>query len=540
MEESYLANIGAFSAEMTQNSPVRDIETLKSVTLGEFLDASYTDAEDQQLFFEEAALKGIPANRDTNAFEYFKKEIDAQQDILKAMNPGREKREPLDQEVLYTAREQYLKNLTISLPKFSMTTVRENMSKADKKLFDQGAKLMSRKYYRTPEKIEGWAKKTANKELINKRTDDLNRNFTDFSQEADRREAYDLENDPLYRKAFGKHLGEQASEYEKFLHQHLGAKALMDPPEKRREHLAFVAAAIDFYAKDPEHFNLEAVQAEAKTYQSFDMFKNLSDQEVSKLLMSREQGMKSLHVMAAKKYGVPESERAEYIRKMKALSEAMVPAEGESEKYKEMKTAVDAVAALDPQDPGLESKLFKANVQLYNRVFRYEKGKKSVRTFKTSQARFDNSVDVLSVMNDHIPGLRKHVQKIVDRTNEVRKAKPGDKDYVDLAAYGLERAEKNAPKTSAYAKKNAAAEADKLMKKEGLEPGELGIRQADLLTLSSYDGKVKRVVTPSSVLRTPTWRLHHHISERTSLCQKKKEISDRNPTRTRRRFQTMK
>ena len=45
---------------------------------------------------------------------------------------------------------------------------------------------------------------------------------------------------------------------------------------------------------------------------------------------------------------------------------------------------------------------------------------------------------------------------------------------------GNDGAEKNAPKTSAYAKKNAAAEADKLMKKEGLEPGELGIRQADL------------------------------------------------------------
>ena len=61
-------------------------------------------------------------------------------------------------------------------------------------------------------------------------------------------------------------------------------------------------------------------------------------------------------------------------------------------------------------------------------------------TDKTRQLIFDNCLDALSVMNKHVPGMKQDADELVARTNEVRKAKPGQKDFVDLDRYGSARA----------------------------------------------------------------------------------------------------
>ena len=53
------------------------------------------------------------------------------------------------------------------------------------------------------------------------------------------------------------------------------------------------------------------------------------------------------------------------------------------------------------------------------------------------------------MVNEHVPGLKPDVKAIVDRTNEVRKTKLGDKHYVNLADYGTERSQAHAPKNAA-------------------------------------------------------------------------------------------
>lgn len=142
---------------------------------------------------------------------------------------------------------------------------------------------------------------------------------------------------------------------------------------------------------------------------------------------------------------MPQNERADYIRKMKELSLTMVPGIGQSAKYQTMFIAVDAIGKLDPADPQIEEKLIAANSTLLSSVTDYTKGKKSIRSITSSQKRFDNSIDVLAVANEHVPGLKPYAKEIVDRTNTVRKARPESKSYVDLSQYGTQRARANAP-----------------------------------------------------------------------------------------------
>ena len=122
-----------------------------------------------------------------------------------------------------------------------------------------------------------------------------------------------------------------------------------------------------------------------------------------------------------------------------------------------MKRSVDAIAKLDPKDPKTGEKLMLENGKLLGNLQTYTKGKKSKRFYSSSQARFDNSLDVLSVVDDHVPGMRQYADQIVKRTNEVRNVGPMDDDYVDLSEYGVKRAEWVAPEgTRAYDRKISA------------------------------------------------------------------------------------
>lgn len=235
----------------------------------------------------------------------------------------------------------------------------------------------------------------------------------------------------------------------KFIHSHLGANAIPGGREERRARLALIMAANSIEATSPGVFDREIIRDVAENIMRRGAFRKLSDMDVSEALLNKRSALKAQKQMIRDAYGVPENDRAEYIRKMKALADTMVPGKGQSDKYRDMFDAVSAIGKLDPTDPGIEDKLISANAKLFNRVSDYTKGKKSLRSFNASQARFDNSIDVLAVVNEHIPGLQPDVKVIVDRTNEVRKTKPGDEHYVDLADYGTERARTHAPKNAA-------------------------------------------------------------------------------------------
>ena len=88
-----------------------------------------------------------------------------------------------------------------------------------------------------------------------------------------------------------------------------------------------------------------------------------------------------------------------------------------------------------------DAKLNKYSLQndkdIVNACIAYNKGKKSVRTFESGRERFDLSLHLMATVADP---RDPDVQANIARINEVRKAKPGDPSYVDLANYGVEKA----------------------------------------------------------------------------------------------------
>ena len=187
-------------------------------------------------------------------------------------------------------------------------------------------------------------------------------------------------------------------------------------------------------------YNVKRIHEMAKDIASKDQFKDLTDKQVSEGLFSLQNVNAARADLATKMYSVPKSEQQEYIDQMKQLSLHMFPGADSSEKYQFMERCIQNIADLDPNDPMIDYKLIVANEKMIKAIDAYAKGKKSVRTFQDGKDKFDNCLDALSIVNGHVPGLAGEASKLVERTNTVRKTKPGDEYYVDLNHYGTARA----------------------------------------------------------------------------------------------------
>ncbi len=473
LENLFFFNNGSFTDDLMKDSPIPDVASIKKMTLGEFFDSTFLEPAERKFFFDNAAAEGMPCNRKTNVFEYYKKRLEADEKKLKQQNPDYQIREITDEDVYKRVKDRYTSDIIRSQMKFGSDSVRESLSEYDKKFFDRGMKFITEKAYKPEKSIRDWVKDSGDKMLLERRLNNLNDQYRFFQKEIDQRKPFKLESDRALKKAYGRDLEKDASEYDKFIAKHIGAKAILDTPEKRREHLALVMAANAVQAAKNGVHDEKLVKNIAKEYMTRSGFRHMSDYEVSHALLTKEKAMAAQQKVLERTFSVPKENQAEYIRKMKELSEAMVPAEGQSAKYQAMKKSVDAIAALDPKDPRTQEKLLLENGKLLGNLQTYTKGKKSKRFYETSQARFDNSLDVLSVVNDHVPGMRQYARQIVKRTNEVRNVGPMDDDYVDLSEYGTERAKWNAPKGTAAYEKNISAKADEWLREAGFDPAKL-------------------------------------------------------------------
>ena len=112
-----------------------------------------------------------------------------------------------------------------------------------------------------------------------------------------------------------------------------------------------------------------------------------------------------------------------YFRELQTLKENMMTKEGRSKEYGRYFDAIDNAAKLgeNRNDPDLDVKIAKANKEILESVEAYTKGKKSVRHSPDGQARFDNSLDGLSIVGVFAPrGCKERAEKLLARTNEVR------------------------------------------------------------------------------------------------------------------------
>ena len=435
--------------KILKGTPVESPDSVRTCTIGEFFAASLTSREEMEKLFADNRRDGFECDENMTVYEYFRRQHQWSEQRKSKAYENYQIVEADEESLCLQAQEQFRKDLMKNAQRLGVGIVRGSLSEKDRKLFDAGYKALATIEYKTPKPIRAWARETAEPRILRDRIDQINESYDHFGKEAGRKTPYGLENDPVYREAFGNHLGDRASPYEQFIHSHLGVCSIEKDKKERRESLALVMAARAAEAASPGSFSREKIDEAARTIRSRDAFRDLTDEEVFRALSGKQAALSAQRKVYRQTFGVPEGERAAYVREMKALSETMVPGNGQSARYRAMAEAVSAIGKLDPNDPLLEEKLVSANAALVGSVTAYAKGKKSLRAFSSSQARFDNGIDALAVAARHVPGLVQFAREIVDRTNEVRKAQPGDKGFVSLADYGTERALAHAPANAA-------------------------------------------------------------------------------------------
>ena len=85
---------------------------------------------------------------------------------------------------------------------------------------------------------------------------------------------------------------------------------------------------------------------------------------------------------------------------------------------------------------------YKSEEALLKSINVYSQDKEKVRFLDDGVARFDNTMDALSIMKDNIPGIGDVIDARVSAINKTRKAESADhKDHLDLTKYGAERAQ---------------------------------------------------------------------------------------------------
>ena len=117
--------------------------------------------------------------------------------------------------------------------------------------------------------------------------------------------------------------------------------------------------------------------------------------------------------------------------KLQGMLQHMDPPNGRS---KEWKALIASIKSIDMKDPLLdpEQKL----QEIYDKSCAYMKGKKSLRDDYDKQNRFDQALDVLSVLGETGEYAKMAAQDVVDRINEVRTGHDERYDPINLKQYG--------------------------------------------------------------------------------------------------------
>ena len=433
---------GGMTWKMFNESPVGNVDALKKMSMKEYFSQSWLPEEAQREYYETKRRKGLNIDENTSAYDAFRMEYEQEQQNIKALNPQYQVKEATDENILSRVKDKYNLSLLTYQQRFGIEVVKNSLGPEDKKRVDHGVKMYEWKEYYPPKHLRDWVEKEGQNLAYKNRPEQMNENFEFYGKEASPEKNIGVTETGLIGNTFDK-LPENPSEYDRFVHEHIGTKALMDTPEERRNHLALVMAAKAAETSGAA-FDRKVIEAFANGIKNNHVFKNVTDKEVSQALFNKEATLEFQKQMLRETYEVPKEEQTEYIRKMKELSKAMVPPKGQSVQYQALYASVKRIGDLDPNDPSVRTKLMTANEKMLNSVVSYQKGKKSMRSvFTDSQKRFDNSMDALSIMNDHVPGFRPYAKAQVDRTNQVRKVKEGHENFVDLKNFGVDRAKQH-------------------------------------------------------------------------------------------------
>lgn len=269
----------------------------------------------------------------------------------------------------------------------------------------------------------------------------------------------------------GKMTLQQDAEYRKYIAEHTGPEFKDKRMKEKIDTLSKAAAAYMLVkATTTEKFSRDLIHTSAsKIKQTLDIA-NLHENQIDEMLKSPENLQKGVNNQLANLYATGKN-FADYIKKMKTLSENLMTDDNRSAEYKNMVKYIKEVAGMNPAEAeAKKDDIILKNYKLMQAIEKYMKGKKRVRKSDVGVEHFDNALDALSIMNDYNPSLNDKVDSIVDRINEVRGAEAADhKDHVSIKDYGAERS-KRAKEARVEKEKNKKLEKtldkDKLKKKQ--------------------------------------------------------------------------
>ena len=132
-------------------------------------------------------------------------------------------------------------------------------------------------------------------------------------------------------------------------------------------------------------------------------------------------------------FNADKRKQREVLTKLKNMAKQMDAPDGRTEKWAKLVNSLNNID-LD-RDHTYEKQL----TDIFKNNEDYMKGKKSIRRNQDGRNRFDQSLDVLSELAKVSDYAKDKAETLVDRINEVRKTKPGDRNGVSLSNYGADK-----------------------------------------------------------------------------------------------------
>ena len=204
----------------------------------------------------------------------------------------------------------------------------------------------------------------------------------------------------------------------------------------------------------------------AKSIQKLPALQGLKNDEIMAALSTDPRKLKDIQQsIYLDSFAVKPENAGKYIEDMKKLQSAMMSSKDRSPEYQAFTAAVAEVAKLKPGSEGFEAASRKANEALLKSINVYSRDKEKVRFSDDGVARFDNTMDAMSIMKDNIPGIGEVIDARVDAINKARNAESADhKDHLDLKNYGAAHAQEE------YAKRTGRQAQEKVKNTNESEP----------------------------------------------------------------------
>ena len=231
--------------------------------------------------------------------------------------------------------------------------------------------------------------------------------------------------------------------FDNYIKLHTGLGAMSGTHEEMVDDMAKVMAAMVLpKQKPPMGFDKKEVHNAAEQIKDKFNLRNLQEDELRNALNDPQSVRKLASDQHKKTYCVDREEYEKYVSDMRKLYTNMEAPDGKDKEYQKIFNAVKKAAHLpkDPEKIGafqekLDNLVEQTNSEIFEAMDRYVD-----RNAKQIGPENDKMLQVLSTMEDNLPGAKERTKDMVER---IRTAKGitdiSDPNYIELEEYGLDK-----------------------------------------------------------------------------------------------------